>query len=343
MTSAARRAPSASEKRDAASRQGQTQTQTVARREWSRDEALALLNKPFNDLLFEAHRAHRAHHDNGKVQLSTLMSIKTGACPEDCAYCPQSARYDTEVERESLASVDAVVEQAKTARQNGASRFCMGAAWRSPTDKNIAKVTEMVRAVKDLGMETCVTLGMLTNAQARCLKDAGLDYYNHNLDTSPEFYGAVISTRVYQDRLDTLAEVRAAGIKVCSGGILGMGESRADRAGLLCALANLPEPPESVPINMLVKVKGTPLEDADDLDVLEFIRVVAAARIMMPKAMIRLSAGRENMSDETQAWCFFAGANSVFLGDKLLTTANVAADRDSDLFERLGMAPARDA
>lgn len=307
------------------------------RHDWTRNEALDLLGRPFNDLLYAAHRTHRAHHETAAMQVSTLLSIKTGACPEDCAYCPQSAHYDTGLEREKLLSVEETLEAAKKARDMGAARFCMGAAWRSPTDKNLERVSEMVGAVKGLGMETCVTLGMLTDAQARRLKDAGLDYYNHNLDTSPEFYGEVISTRTYRDRLDTIAAVRAAGIKVCAGGILGMGESRKDRAGLLCALANLPEHPESVPINMLVRVAGTPLASAEPLDSLEFVRVVALARIMMPAAKIRLSAGRETMSDEAQALCFFAGANSVFTGDKLLTAPNAGEDRDRDLFERLGM------
>lgn len=307
------------------------------RKEWTRDEVLALIDRPFNDLLYDAQTIHRAHHTRNAMQVSTLLSIKTGACPEDCAYCPQSARYDTGLERENLLATEEVVAQAKTARDKGATRFCLGAAWRSPTDKNLERVVEMVREVKALGMETCATLGMLTAGQARRLKDGGLDYYNHNLDTSPEFYGEIISTRTYKDRLDTLAEVRAAGIKVCCGGILGMGETRADRAGLLCALANLPEPPESVPINMLVKVKGTPLENADDLDALEFVRTIAAARIMMPRAWVRLSAGRESMSDETQALCFFAGANSIFMGDKLLTTPNASESHDDKLFERLGI------
>lgn len=307
------------------------------RHDWTRQEALARLGEPFNDLLYAAHRTHREHHKSGAMQVSTLLSIKTGACPEDCAYCPQSAHHNTGLERETLLSLEETLKAAEEARDMGATRFCMGAAWRSPTDKNLERVAEMVGAVKALGMETCVTLGMLTDAQAVRLKEAGLDYYNHNLDTSPEFYGEIISTRTYADRLDTLAAVRAAGVKVCAGGILGMGESRADRAGLLCALANQPEHPESVPINMLVRVAGTPLESVEPLDALEFVRVIALARIMMPKAKIRLSAGRENMSDETQALCFFAGANSVFLGDKLLTTANASEDRDRNLFGRLGM------
>lgn len=307
------------------------------RHDWRKEEAVTLLSLPFNDLLYKAHCTHRMHHRSNVMQTSTLLSIKTGACPEDCAYCPQSVHYNTAVERETLLPLEQVLEAAQNARANGAERFCMGAAWRAPTDKNLAKVAEMVREVKSLGLETCVTLGMLTDGQADSLKKAGLDYYNHNLDTSPEFYGNIISTRTYRDRLDTLAAVRNAGIKVCAGGILGMGESRQDRAGLLCALANQPSHPESVPINMLVRVSGTPLEEAPPLDTFEFIRVIAAARIMMPCAWIRLSAGRETMSDETQAWCFFAGANSVFSGDNLLTTPNVPEEEDRNLFSRLGI------
>lgn len=307
------------------------------RHDWRKEETVALLSLPFNDLLYKAHCTHRMHHRSNVMQTSTLLSIKTGACPEDCAYCPQSVHYNTAVERETLLPLEQVLEAAQNARANGAERFCMGAAWRAPTDKNLAKVAEMVREVKSLGLETCVTLGMLTDGQADSLKKAGLDYYNHNLDTSPEFYGNIISTRTYRDRLDTLDAVRNAGIKVCAGGILGMGESRQDRAGLLCALANQPSHPESVPINMLVRVSGTPLEEAPPLDTFEFIRVIAAARIMMPCAWIRLSAGRETMSDETQAWCFFAGANSVFSGDNLLTTPNVPEEEDQNLFSRLGI------
>ncbi|HID44296.1 MAG TPA: biotin synthase BioB, partial [Chromatiaceae bacterium] len=268
---------------------------------------------------------------------STLLSIKTGACPEDCGYCSQSARNDTSLERERLLPIDEVLASAAVAKEKGATRFCMGAAWRNPTDTNLQRVADMVKAVKDMGMETCLTLGMLTAEQARKLKGAGLDYYNHNLDTSPEFYGEVITTRTYEDRLQTLDHVRKAGLNVCSGGILGMGESRRDRASMLCQLSNLPSHPESVPINLLVQVEGTPLFGVDELDPLEFVRTVAAARIMMPKSYVRLSAGRTEMSDELQALCFFAGANSLFYGERLLTTDNPETDRDKQLFERLGL------
>ncbi|HYQ91123.1 MAG TPA: biotin synthase BioB, partial [Candidatus Competibacteraceae bacterium] len=294
---------------------------------------------PFNDLLFQSHSVHRANFDPNAVQLSTLLSIKTGACPEDCAYCPQSVRYDTNLERERLLPLEEVLAAARRARSNGATRFCMGAAWRSPKDRDLDQVVEMVKGVKAVGLETCLTLGMLTDRQARRLKEAGLDYYNHNLDTSPEFYGNIITTRTYQDRLDTLEHVRAAGINVCCGGIVGMGEDRCDRAGLLVALANLPKHPESVPINMLVQVEGTPLYGIDRLDGLEFVRTVAVARIMLPQSYIRLSAGRTAMSDELQAWCFFAGANSIFYGEKLLTTGNPEADHDRELFQKLGLRP----
>ncbi len=298
---------------------------------------LELLDRPFNDLLFQAHGVHRRHHDPNRIQASTLLSIKTGACPEDCAYCPQSVHHQTPVERERLLSLDEVLTGARAAKQGGATRFCMGAAWRNPSDRNLDRVIAMVEAVKAEGLETCVTLGMLTAVQAGRLRQAGLDYYNHNLDTSPEFYGEIISTRVYQDRLDTLEHVRRAGIKVCCGGILGMGESRRDRARLLEQLANLPTPPESVPINMLVQVEGTPLTGQEALDPLEFIRIVAVARILMPRSQLRLSAGREQMSDETQALCFFAGANSIFFGERLLTTANPARSHDLQLLDRLGL------
>jgi biotin synthase len=307
------------------------------RHDWSREEALALLDLPFNDLLARAHAVHREHFDPNRVQVSTLLSIKTGACPEDCGYCSQSARHDTGLERERLLGLDEVIASARAAKSEGATRFCMGAAWRNPTDRNLEQVIAMVEAVKDLGMETCVTLGMLTAAQAERLKAAGLDYYNHNLDTSPEFYGEVITTRTYRDRLETLEHVRAAGLKTCSGGILGMGESRGDRAALLCQLATLPAHPESVPINLLVQVEGTPLHGTAPLDGLEFVRTVAAARVLMPRSYVRLSAGRSTMSDELQALCYFAGANSVFYGDRLLTTPNAEADRDLDLFGRLGL------
>lgn len=312
-------------------------TQSAHAGPWETDRILEMLDRPFNDLLFLAHSVHRHHHDPTRIQVSTLLSIKTGACPEDCAYCPQSAHYETPVERERLLSLDEVLTSARAAKRGGASRFCMGAAWRNPSDKNLDRVIDMVEAVKDEGLETCVTLGMLTASQARRLREAGLDYYNHNLDTSPEYYGEIISTRVYQDRLDTLEHIRMAGIHVCCGGILGMGESRRDRARLLEQLANLPTPPESVPINMLVQVEGTPLEGQAALDPLEFIRTVAVARILMPQSQLRLSAGREQMSDETQALCFFAGANSIFFGERLLTTANPARTHDLQLLERLGL------
>ncbi len=307
------------------------------RHDWRREEIEALLDLPLNDLLYRAHGVHRRHHDPHLIQTSSLLSIKTGACPEDCGYCPQSAHHHTELARERLLPLDEVVAEARAARERGATRFCMGAAWRNPTDTNLERILPMIEAVKDLGMETCVTLGMLTADQARRLRAAGLDYYNHNLDTSPEFYGQVITTRTYQDRLETLEHVRAAGLKVCTGGILGMGESRRDRAGLLQQLANLPRHPESVPINNLVQVEGTPLHGTEPLDPFEFVRTVAAARIVMPASWVRLSAGRHDMSDELQALCFFAGANSIFYGEKLLTTPNAPADRDRALLERLGL------
>jgi biotin synthase len=307
------------------------------RHDWTADEIEALLDLPFNDLLFRAQGVHRERFDPNRVQVSSLLSIKTGACPEDCGYCSQSARHSTRVEREKLLPLEAVIEAARTARSKGATRFCMGAAWRNPTDRNLDRVVEMVEAVRDLGMETCVTLGMLSAGQARRLKDAGLDYYNHNLDTSPEFYGSVITTRTFEDRLDTLAHVREAGISVCSGGIIGMGESRRDRARMLQELADLPVHPESVPINLLVQVEGTPLYGTPELDVLELVRTIAAARITMPASHVRLSAGRTGMSDEQQALCFFAGANSMFYGERLLTTDNPEADRDRALLGRLGI------
>ena len=309
------------------------------RHDWTRSEILALFSQPFNDLLFQAQTVHRAHFNPNEVQVSTLCSIKTGACPEDCAYCPQSARYDTGLEREKLMQVEKVVEEARAARASGATRFCMGAAWRSPKGKDMPYVTSMVKEVKALGLETCMTLGMLDEGQASALAAAGLDYYNHNLDTSPEFYGEVITTRTYQDRLDTLANVRRAGMKVCCGGIVGMGEEAADRAGLLQQLANMPEHPESVPINMLVRVEGTPLAEEADLDPFDFIRTIAVARIVMPQSHVRLSAGREEMNDQMQAMAFFAGANSIFYGEKLLTTPNPEANRDMQLFSRLGISP----
>jgi biotin synthase len=307
------------------------------RNDWSLDEIEALLDLPFNDLIFQAQTTHRANFDPNRVQMSSLLSIKTGACAEDCGYCSQSAKHSTDLEAEKLMPLDDVVEAAQSAKEKGATRFCMGAAWRNPTDKNLAKVIEMVEAVHDLGMETCLTLGMLTQNQAESLRDAGLDYYNHNLDTSPEFYGNVITTRTFDDRLDTLSHVRDAGINVCSGGILGMGESRRDRASMLRELSNLPKHPESVPINMLVQVEGTPLFGAEELDPLEFIRTIAVARIIMPASYVRLSAGRSEMTDEMQALCFFAGANSIFYGERLLTTDNPEADHDRELLQRLGI------
>lgn len=307
------------------------------RHDWQVGEIDGLFNLPFNDLLFHAQQLHRHYFDPNQVQVSTLLSIKTGKCPEDCGYCPQSIRYDTGLEVEPLMPLDEVIESAKAAKANGSSRFCMGAAWRSPKDRDLDPVIEMVRAVKDLGLETCLTLGMLTESQTRRLKEAGLDYYNHNLDTSPEFYGEVITTRTYQDRLDTLEHVRNAGMHVCCGGILGMGESRYDRVRLMQQLANQPQHPESVPINMLVRVEGTPLQEAEDFDHIEFVRSIAVARILMPQSYVRLSAGREEMSDEMQALCFLAGANSVFYGEKLLTTPNPGADHDRQLFDKLGI------
>jgi len=307
------------------------------RHDWTREEVRALLDLPFADLLERAHATHRAHHDANAVQVSTLLSIKTGGCPEDCAYCPQAARYATGVEAEKLMSLDAVLAKAAQAKAAGASRFCMGAAWRSPKDRDIPKVAAMVSAVKALGLETCATLGMLSQPQADALKGAGLDYYNHNLDTAPEFYGEIIHTREYQDRLDTLEHVRDAGLKTCCGGIVGMGETRAERAGLLHTLATLPAHPDSVPINRLVQVKGTPLAGTKALDPFEFVRTIAVARILMPASMVRLSAGRAEMSDELQALCFFAGANSIFYGEKLLTTGNPDVEADQALFARLGI------
>ncbi|SEO91194.1 biotin synthase BioB [Aquisalimonas asiatica] len=307
------------------------------RHDWSLEEIQALFDLPFNDLLFKAQTVHRQHHDPNAVQVSTLLSIKTGACPEDCKYCPQSARYTTGLEREPLMDKDAVVDAARTARDAGATRFCMGAAWRSPKGKDLERVAEMISEVKALGMETCATLGMLDEGQSERLKEAGLDYYNHNVDTSPEFYGDIITTRTYQDRLDTLERVRDAGINVCCGGILGMGESDTDRASMLRTLANLPAHPESVPINQLIRVPGTPLADVEELDPLDFVRTIAVARIVMPHSHVRLSAGREEMSDETQALCFLAGANSIFYGEKLLTTGNPDVEHDQRLFRRLGI------
>ncbi|MFC3286340.1 biotin synthase BioB [Litchfieldella rifensis] len=309
------------------------------RHDWTLAEIEALLSLPFNDLLFRAQQIHRRHFDANAVQVSTLLSIKTGACPEDCKYCPQSGHYNTGLGKEKLLEIEKVVAQAQAAKDAGASRFCMGAAWRSPRQRDLEVVLEMVKRVKALGLETCMTLGMVDDNQARQLAHAGLDYYNHNLDTSPEYYGEIITTRSYADRLDTLANVRANGMKVCSGGILGMGEAPRDRAALLQQLARLEPHPESVPINMLVKVPGTPLEDADDLDPIEFVRAIAVARILMPRSHVRLSAGREQMSESTQALAFFAGANSIFYGDKLLTTENPEVERDRALFAKLGLHP----
>jgi biotin synthase len=309
------------------------------RHDWTRAEVLALMSAPFSDLIVRAQAVHRAHHDANAVQVSTLLSIKTGGCPEDCAYCPQAARYATGVKAEKLLGTDAVLDKARAAKAAGATRFCMGAAWRSPKDRDIGKVAEMIGAVRALGLETCATLGMLSGAQAHALKAAGLDYYNHNLDSAPEFYGEIIHTREYQERLDTLEHVRDAGLKTCCGGIVGMGETRAQRAGLLQALATLPEHPHSVPINRLVQVAGTPLAGTALLDPFEFVRTVATARIVMPRAMVRLSAGRAEMSDELQALCFLAGANSIFHGEKLLTTGNPDVAHDRALFERLGIVP----
>lgn len=309
------------------------------RHDWGRKEVEALFDLPFNDLMFKAQEIHRANHDPNAVQISTLLSIKTGACPEDCKYCSQSGLYNTALEKEKLLAVEKVVQEATAAKEKGASRFCMGAAWRSPRDKDMAPVVEMVRQVKALGLETCMTLGMLTEPQAKQLAEAGLDYYNHNLDTSEAYYKQIITTRTYQDRLDTLDNVRKAGMKVCCGGILGLGESRQDLVGLLMQLANLPHHPESVPINMLVKVPGTPLENVEDIDQFEFIRTVAVARIVMPESFVRLSAGRESMNDQMQSLCYLAGANSIFYGEKLLTTPNSEASSDMNLFQRLGIKP----
>ena len=307
------------------------------RHDWTLDQIKTLFEQPFNDLLFRAQTMHRENFDPNAVQISTLLSIKTGACPEDCAYCPQSAKYDTGLERERLLPLDEVRSAAMNAKQNGATRFCMGAAWRNPTDKNLDKVIEMIDVVKDLGMETCVTLGMLSREQTRKLKLAGLDYYNHNLDTSPEYYEEIITTRTYQDRLDTLENLRAEDINVCCGGIIGMGETDKDRAAFLQQLANLPEHPQSVPINLLVQVENTPLYGTDELDPIDFVRTIAVARIMMPASVVRLSAGRTAMSEELQALCFLAGANSIFYGDTLLTTPNPDENLDQDLFHKLGI------
>jgi biotin synthase len=311
----------------------------AVRHDWTRAELRALFDLPFPELMFRAQGAHRQNFDPTEVQISTLLSIKTGGCPEDCAYCPQSARYDTGVHAEKLMALDAVLAEARAAQAAGASRFCMGAAWREPKDRDLDGVCAMVEGVKALGLETCATLGMLTAVQASRLKHAGLDYYNHNLDTSPEFYGEIITTRTYRDRLETLGHVRDAGIHVCCGGIVGMGETREDRVGMIAVLASLPVHPESVPINMLVRVAGTPLGETRALDPIEFVRTVAVARIAMPRSVVRLSAGREDMSEETQTLCFLAGANSIFYGPKLLTTPNPGRDRDRELMDKLGLSP----
>jgi biotin synthase len=309
----------------------------TVRTDWTLEEARAVYTAPFNDLLFHAQRVHRANFKPNEVQVSTLISVKTGACPEDCKYCPQSVRYDTGLEREQLLDVEAVVTAAQAAKASGATRFCMGAAYRSPKPKQLEQIKRMVQEVRALGLETCATAGMLTADQARELKDAGLDYYNHNLDTSPEFYGEIITTRTYADRLETLQAVREAGISVCCGGILGMGESEADRVSLLHTLATLPQHPESVPINQLVQVPGTPLHGLPELDPLDLVRAIATARLLLPKSYVRLSAGRTDMSDAVQALCFLAGANSIFYGDRLLTTPNPGRSHDEQLFERLGI------
>jgi biotin synthase len=312
-------------------------TGNAIRHDWTRAEVRALFKLPFPELMFRAAQVHRANFDPTEVQISTLLSIKTGGCPEDCGYCPQSAKYDTGVKAEKLMQVEAVLAEARAAKAAGASRFCMGAAWREPKERDLDSVCAMVEGVKALGLETCATLGMLTGEQALRLKQSGLDYYNHNLDTSPEFYGKIITTRCYADRLDTLEHVREAGINVCSGGIVGMGEGLDDRAGMIATLASLPVHPESVPINMLVQVEGTPLAGTARLDPLDFVRTIAVARICMPASMVRLSAGREEMSEETQALCFLAGANSIFYGPKLLTTPNPGRDRDMALLDKLGL------
>lgn len=313
----------------------------TVRHNWTLEQVTALYALPFNDLLFQAQTVHRQHFNANEVQISTLLSIKTGACAEDCKYCPQSGHYNTGLERERLIEVEKVLQQAQAAKAQGATRFCMGAAWSNPKQRDMPYIIEMVRGVKEMGLETCMTLGKLTDEQADTLAGAGLDFYNHNLDTSPEFYGEIITTRTYQDRLDTLSHVRNAGMKVCSGGIVGLGETANDRSALLMQLANLPEHPQSVPINMLVKVAGTPLENVDDLDDFTFIRTIAVARIMLPQSHVRLSAGRSRMNEQMQALCFLAGANSIFYGDKLLTTANPESDTDMQLFAKLGINPER--
>ncbi len=314
-----------------------TSEQTIIRHDFTTEEVVEMFNLPFNDLLFLATNIHRQNHDANQIQISTLLSIKTGGCPENCKYCPQSAHYDTGLEKEATMPIEQIIEAAKNAKNAGASRFCMGAAWRSLHKKDVDNICNIIKAVKDLEIETCMTLGMLTAEQASALKEAGLDYYNHNIDSSPEFYSEIITTRKFEDRINTLTNVREAGLNVCSGGIVGMGESRLDRAKMLIVLANLPKHPQSVPINMLVKVAGTPLANNEDFDQFEFIRTIAVARIMMPKSVIRLSAGRSQMNEQTQAWCFFAGANSIFYGEKLLTTDNPEAEADRKLLSKLSI------
>ncbi len=313
----------------------------TVRHDWRVSEAQALLDKSFMDLLFEAQQVHRKYHNPNEVQVSTLLSIKTGACPEDCKYCPQSARYNTKVNRERLLAVEQVLTAAKAAKDAGSTRFCMGAAWRNPSEKDMPYLQTIIKSVKSMGMETCMTLGMLSETQADTLAKAGLDYYNHNVDTSSDYYNEVITTRTYQDRLDTLENVRKSGMKVCSGGIIGLGENEEQRATMLAELANLPQHPQSVPINRLVKCEGTPYEANNDVDDFDFIRIIAAARIMMPKSMVRLSAGRESMNEQMQALCFMAGANSIFYGCKLLTTPNPEESDDQKLFNKLGISPAK--
>ena len=307
------------------------------RHDWQLEEVQELFNKPFNDLIFKAAQIHRQFHDANKIQISTLLSIKTGSCPENCKYCPQSAHYNTGLEKESLMSIDKILTAARAAKESGASRFCMGAAWRNLHDRDVSNICNIIKEVKNVGLETCMTLGMLTKKQSQQLKESDLDYYNHNIDSSEEFYSKIITTRNFQDRLDTLKNVRDSGLNVCSGGIVGMGELVQDRAKMLIILANLEKHPESVPINMLVKVQGTPLDQVQDIDQFDFIKTIAVARIMMPQSVVRLSAGREEMNEQTQALCFFAGANSIFYGEKLLTTNNPEVKQDQKLFQKLGL------
>lgn len=323
----------------AAPQPSKAQEVTALRHDWTREEVEALFALPFNDLIFRAQTVHREWFDPNEVQKSMLLSVKTGGCPEDCGYCSQSAKYDTGLSASKLMEVEKVLAGARRAKEAGASRYCMGAAWREPKERDMPAIVAMIKGVREMGMETCMTLGMLSPEQTIQLKDAGLDYYNHNIDTSEEFYPSIITTRTFQDRIDTLERVREAGINVCSGGILGLGEERQDRAGMLMALGNLTEHPQSVPINMLIPIEGTPLGENAKIDAIEFVRTIAVARIMMPKSIVRLSAGREWMSDETQALCFLAGANSIFVGDELLTTKNPGQDKDEALFDKLGLEP----